>query len=208
VVAVTDGPSAVAAADQRLPDVVLMEWVVPRLSGHNILKVLNATPWTADVPCIVFTATPTIAIDDEAQAAGAAIVMEKPGDLNELLRGTAGVVAATSPERRQRRQLQRSVLMLQNVCKQLCLDADAQRQMRAVIDRLQVAILGFDERGRFVAASEAAATLTGWSRAELMAMSLPDDWGVVRAPHDRGGGTGHRCMDARASVGPTGGTSC
>jgi PAS domain-containing protein len=53
-------------------------------------------------------------------------------------------------------------------------DADAQRRVRALIDRLQVAVLAVDESGRHLAASAGAASLTGYSRSELLTMSIYD----------------------------------
>ena len=53
-------------------------------------------------------------------------------------------------------------------------DADAQQRVRAIIDRLQVAVLALDEQGRYVAASPGASSLTGYSHGELLTMSIVD----------------------------------
>jgi len=46
--------------------------------------------------------------------------------------------------------------------------------VRALIDRLQVAMLALDAQGHYVAVSRGASTLTGYSRAELLGRSIFD----------------------------------
>jgi PAS domain S-box-containing protein len=78
------------------------------------------------------------------------------------------------PERSVRRQLTRTLLALRKCAAHMKPDVDVQQGVRALIDRLQVAVLALDEHGRYVAASAAASELTGYAQHELLAMSIFD----------------------------------
>jgi excisionase family DNA binding protein len=79
------------------------------------------------------------------------------------------------------RRLRRSLLTLRELGKRFTPGQSAQERVRALIDRLQVAILVLDEQGRYVAVSRGASTLTGYTRAELLNMSVSDSE-VASAP--------------------------
>ena len=80
----------------------------------------------------------------------------------------------TPPERSVRRQLTRTLLALRKCAAQIKPDVDVQQRVRALIDRLQVAVLVLDEHGRYIAASPAVSELTGYAQHELLAMSIFD----------------------------------
>ena len=73
-----------------------------------------------------------------------------------------------------KRQLTRTLLTLRKLGTHFKPTADAQERVRALIDRLQVAVLALDEDGRPIAASPAASRLTGYSQGELLTMSIFD----------------------------------
>ena len=78
------GPFA-ASPNWRRPDLILLDINLPRLSGHEVLKRIRATPSLRSVPVIVLT---TSRRDDDIQnvyAAGANTYIEKPADFNRFL---------------------------------------------------------------------------------------------------------------------------
>jgi CheY-like chemotaxis protein len=174
VYAVANGTDALTVASQRLPDVVITEIVVPRLDGLAIIGVLRATANTADIPTVVITAMLHDNVPHRARDAGAAVVLPKPTSLDVLVHAVDDVMQNTPPAKFMRRHLRRTLVAISKVATQTTVNADAQRRVRALIDRLQVAVLAVDDRGSPVAVSRGAESLTGYSRAELLTMSVYD----------------------------------
>jgi CheY-like chemotaxis protein len=50
-----DGEEALKVANDKLPDVILLDMLLPKISGPNVLKALKANPATRDIPVIVLT---------------------------------------------------------------------------------------------------------------------------------------------------------
>jgi len=174
VSAVADGDAAVTVAQQTLPDTVLMELIVPKADGFEILRRLRESSYTADTPVIVVTASLHFDLPARARASGATLVLAKPTTADEVLSALNEVMNAIPRERLARKRLTRALLMIRAFAKQCAPDADAQQRIRAFIDRLQVAVLAIDEQGRYVAASRGATTITGYSRSALLEMSVFD----------------------------------
>ena len=84
------------------------------------------------------------------------------------------VLVTTPRERLVGRQLRRPLLALRELAKRFTPDESARQRLRALIDRLQVAILAVDDQGRYVAASPEASALIGYSHAELLTRSIFD----------------------------------
>lgn len=55
VVAAADGPSALSAAQQRRPDLVLLDLGLPGMPGGEVARRLRADAGTADVPIFYLT---------------------------------------------------------------------------------------------------------------------------------------------------------
>jgi PAS domain S-box-containing protein len=169
-----DGPTALALVQQTLPDVVMMEMVVPRIDGFEILRQLRGTSLTADIPAIVVTGSLHFDVPARARSSGAVLVLAKPATADALLSALGEVLSGIPRERLARRRLTRALSMIRTFARQCASDADAQERIRSFVDRLQVAVLAIDERGRYVAASRGATLLTGYSRTELLGMSVFD----------------------------------
>ncbi len=50
-----DGEEALKVANDKLPDVILLDMLLPKISGPNVLKALKANPATRGIPVIVLT---------------------------------------------------------------------------------------------------------------------------------------------------------
>ena len=50
-----DGEEALQAANDKLPDIILLDMMLPKLSGPEVLKALKGNPATMGIPVIVLT---------------------------------------------------------------------------------------------------------------------------------------------------------
>jgi PAS domain S-box-containing protein len=169
---VSDGASGIAAAEHRLPDVVVTEIAVPELDGFAILRRLTGHPGTRHIPLIAATGFVHFDVPRRAREAGFAEVLEKPIEPEALLQAVRKVALTTPPDRRVRRQLRRSLLTLRKLGAHLQGGSSARDRIRALIDRLQIAVLAFDDKGQHIAASAAVSSLTGYSRAQILSRSI------------------------------------
>ncbi len=81
----TNGEAGVAKAIQDVPDLILMDIQLPKLSGLDATRKLRAHPTTAAIPIIVITSFALSGDDQKAKDAGATAYMAKPYSPRELL---------------------------------------------------------------------------------------------------------------------------
>ena len=81
----SDGETGVAMAQQELPDLIIMDIQLPRLSGLDATRKLRADPKTTHIPIIVITSFALSGDDQRAKDAGAAAYLAKPYSPRELL---------------------------------------------------------------------------------------------------------------------------
>ncbi len=55
VTSATDGEAAIDMARRQHPDLILLDMLLPKLPGPEVLKALKKDPKTADIPVVVFT---------------------------------------------------------------------------------------------------------------------------------------------------------
>lgn len=89
-----DGEAGVAMALQELPDLVLMDIQLPKISGLEATRRLRADPRTAHVPIITITSYALSGDDQKAMDAGASSYLAKPYSPRELLQ----VIRKFAPE--------------------------------------------------------------------------------------------------------------
>jgi CheY-like chemotaxis protein len=75
-----DGVAALRHVDSTPPDLIVLDMALPRLSGRDVHRELQANPQTRAIPVIVVTGTDTSDLDERAFAR----VMQKPIDLDTL----------------------------------------------------------------------------------------------------------------------------
>ena len=80
-----DGEAGVAMARSELPDLILMDVQLPKMSGLDATRVLRADPRTLHIPIIVITSYALIGDRDKAMQAGASGYLAKPYSPRELL---------------------------------------------------------------------------------------------------------------------------
>jgi two-component system phosphate regulon response regulator PhoB len=93
VEAAADGEAALAAAAETRPDLVVLDWMMPRLSGLEVCRALRDDPATAGVPVILLTAKAQEADIERGFAAGADDYVVKPFSPREVLSRVEAVLA-------------------------------------------------------------------------------------------------------------------
>lgn len=82
----SDGEAARNLVLKTLPDLVVLDLMMPKLDGLEVLRDLRARPQTREIPVVVLTAKTNDADVWEGWGSGADYYMTKPFDLDELLR--------------------------------------------------------------------------------------------------------------------------
>jgi CheY-like chemotaxis protein len=85
VVSVRHSIEAVARAAQARPDLVIMDLVMPGMSGSAATRLLKANPDTASIPVVAVTGSMSASVRREAIAAGCADVILKPFPPEQLV---------------------------------------------------------------------------------------------------------------------------
>ena len=90
----SNGITAADRVREGLPDVVILDVMLPGRSGFDILEDLRADPATAGLPILVLTARGQSADRDRAERSGASRYMTKPFSNADIL---AAVNALAGP---------------------------------------------------------------------------------------------------------------
>ena len=80
-----DGPAALEAAREWLPDLALLDIGLPGMSGLDVAKHLKAAPATAGIILVALTASMDADDHRAAKAAGCAAVETKPLELERII---------------------------------------------------------------------------------------------------------------------------
>lgn len=90
---------AVGLAEVEKPDVVLLDIMMPKLDGFTLCKLLRANTATRELPIIFVTAYESLDIEDRRAEAGANRVINKPIDMDILIKTIDDVLKpVSSPE--------------------------------------------------------------------------------------------------------------
>lgn len=88
-----DGATGVTLARALLPDLIVLDVLLPDVDGWSVLTELKSSPDTASIPIILLT------VEDHAQRGlllGAAEFLTKPADMERLRQQVAGLLRKTS----------------------------------------------------------------------------------------------------------------
>jgi CheY-like chemotaxis protein len=95
VVTASDGEEALRIAGARIPDLILLDMLLPKLGGEEVLHSLRKNPVTASIPVIVMSSLPQ---KNEAKLmkAGATAYIEKSKmELDQNAESLLGIVKKT-----------------------------------------------------------------------------------------------------------------
>jgi DNA-binding response OmpR family regulator len=71
-----DGEEALKVANEKLPNIILLDMMLPKISGTEVLKALKGNPTTTNIPVIVLTSL-SQANEGKLLDAGASAYFEK-----------------------------------------------------------------------------------------------------------------------------------
>ena len=81
-----DGEEALALVGELVPDLVILDVMMPKLNGFDVLERLRADEATSKIPVILLTARSSQEDQWEGWRRGVDYYMTKPFDVEELLR--------------------------------------------------------------------------------------------------------------------------
>jgi two-component system phosphate regulon response regulator PhoB len=93
------GDEADTRLKERVPDLVVLDWMLPGLSGIELCRRLRARPETKQLPIIMLTARGEESERVRGLATGADDYIVKPFSVPELLARVKGLLRRASPER-------------------------------------------------------------------------------------------------------------
>ena len=99
VVEADGGEQGIALATDRTPDAVIVDLMMPRVDGFQVLRQLRATPALAEVAILVVTADCRIDGHRTCYELGADAVITKPFMPESLTEGVARLIAASAEDR-------------------------------------------------------------------------------------------------------------
>lgn len=139
--AFSDGVQALASAEVDAPDLVLLDIILPRMSGLEVLQIIKSRPQMTDVPVLMLTVERREEILLKGFHLGADDVLLKPVSNEELL---ARVEAAL---RRYRRLEQLKQVIQQNLDPSVAFRVLNQPAENLKLTRTHLAVLFSDLRG-------------------------------------------------------------
>jgi two-component system, OmpR family, alkaline phosphatase synthesis response regulator PhoP len=85
VLEATDGLSAVAVAEAELPDLILMDVMMPAVDGYEACRRIKANPATSAIPVVMLTAKTQLAEQKTGLECGAKDYICKPFTPKDLV---------------------------------------------------------------------------------------------------------------------------
>ncbi|MBB5967751.1 response regulator transcription factor [Planomonospora venezuelensis] len=92
-----DGMEALTALEQQRPDIVILDWMMPGLSGPEVCRRLRAMPGLEGVVVLMLTSKAQEADVEEGFRAGADDYMVKPFSPRELAVRVGALLARARP---------------------------------------------------------------------------------------------------------------
>jgi two-component system response regulator VicR len=99
VLQATDGEQGLALARQALPDLIVLDLMLPRMDGYKVLRALQADERGRAIPILVLSARSGLTDRRLAMDLGAVEVHTKPYDLRALVARVREWVARRGPDR-------------------------------------------------------------------------------------------------------------
>ena len=92
-----DGEEALLLAEERLPDLVVLDWMLPKVSGVEVCRRLRSRPETRNVPIIILTARGEETDRIRGLDTGADDYVVKPFSMTELTARIRAVLRRIRP---------------------------------------------------------------------------------------------------------------
>jgi two-component system phosphate regulon response regulator PhoB len=97
VVIAGDGEEGLVQIDERLPDLILLDWMLPKVSGIEVCRRIRGRPETRNVPIIMLTARGEESDRVRGLDTGADDYLTKPFSMTELIARIRAVLRRIRP---------------------------------------------------------------------------------------------------------------
>ena len=97
VVVAGDGEEGLVQIDERLPDLVLLDWMLPKVSGIEVCRRIRGRPETRNLPIIMLTARGEETDRVRGLDTGADYYLTKPFSMTELIARIRAVLRRIRP---------------------------------------------------------------------------------------------------------------
>jgi DNA-binding response OmpR family regulator len=190
----SDGETALAQIREQMPDVVILDALMPGMTGFDVCRQLKADPVTSEIPILFMTALTDVADRLRGFALGAADYLTKPFEHEELrariktqltLRLTLRALAEKNMQlerellERRRSEEERAVLVAQVLAAQEARLAEMSTPIIPITDRVLVMpLIGMMDDARAALVTESALKRATIGGAEVMILDMT---GVPRA---------------------------
>jgi len=93
----SDGSTALALAQERHPDAIVLDLMMPGMNGYEVLETLQQDGRTSDIPVLVLTAKSLRADRERSHRLGASGFLTKPFQPSELCDMVESLVPVDGP---------------------------------------------------------------------------------------------------------------
>lgn len=94
-----DGEAAIAAVADELPDVLVLDVMMPGLNGFEVCSHLRSQPETSELPIVLLTARDSAEDRRRGLACGADAYLTKPFSPLQLMETIRGIDRTVAPDR-------------------------------------------------------------------------------------------------------------
>jgi DNA-binding response OmpR family regulator len=96
VILADSGQEALRLAQKERPDVILLDIMMPRMDGYEVIRQLKASEETSAIPVIMLTAKSNLLDRSRCREMGAVDYITKPFRLEELRNAVSRIIGKTS----------------------------------------------------------------------------------------------------------------
>ena len=97
VLLASDGEEALVSVDEKLPDLIILDWMLPKISGIEVCRRLRQRPESRNVPIIMLTARGEESDRIRGLDTGADDYVVKPVSMSELAAQANSLMPMTRP---------------------------------------------------------------------------------------------------------------
>ena len=97
IASATDGEEALVMIDERQPDILLLDWMLPKLAGIEVCRRIRSRPSTRNLPIIMLTAKAEESDRIRGLDTGADDYLTKPFSISELTARIRAVMRRIRP---------------------------------------------------------------------------------------------------------------
>lgn len=166
----TNGQAAIAGIQDTLPDVVLLDLLMPEMSGYEVCESLQKISIVRDVPIIFVSSSDDIDNKVRALSLGGADFISKPFQMPEVLARVENQLRLRNLQKR----LEAQNLRLQDEMRERY---EVEARYRGLFDNALEPMFQADLSGRFIAVNASYARLYGYGSPGEM-MELVSDIGI------------------------------